>query len=176
MNHPSIRPNPVRRPLRWLPLIAAGGFLLAAGAPAAAQNVDLGYKVYKTKIDCGLCHGWAGNGVPDDPRQPKGANLRETTLNREQLIEVIKCGRPGTGMPHFDARAYEDKRCYDSTRADLGDQTPPGWGTSLIGREMEALGDYLMAKVVGQGEITKEQCFEYYGEGAAACAEYPAAQ
>lgn len=135
---------------------------LATAAPA--QNVDLGKNVWKVKIDCGRCHGWPGNGVPDDPRQPAGSDLRQTQLTREQLIEVIKCGRPGTGMPHFDARAYEDKRCYDSTRADLGDQTPPTSAVSLIGREIEAVVDYLEAKVINRGEITREECVEYFGE------------
>ena len=44
------------------------------------------------------------------------ANLHETILNRDQLVEVIACGRPGTEMPRFDkyarwvVRAREDLR------------------------------------------------------------------
>ncbi len=155
-------------------LVLAGVLVAGLAEPAAAQNVQLGYTVYKTKIDCGRCHGWPGNGVADDPRMPAGANLRTTQLTREQLVEVIKCGRPGTGMPHFDARAYQDKRCYDSTAEDLGDQTPPGSATSLIPREVDALVDYLEAKVIGRGEITREECVEYFGE-TPTCNEYTAA-
>ena len=33
------------------------------------------------------------------------------TFNREQLVELIACGRPGTEMPHFDKYAYEDTKC-----------------------------------------------------------------
>jgi hypothetical protein len=40
------------------------------------------------------------------------ANLHQTRLNREQLIEVIACGRPGTEKPYFDKYAYEDTNCY----------------------------------------------------------------
>jgi hypothetical protein len=35
-------------------------------------------------------------GVVTHVRPDRAANLRETRLNREQLIEVIACGRPGT--------------------------------------------------------------------------------
>ena len=53
------------------------------------------------RADCQFCHGINGDGR-GDPRSPgRAANLRETRLNREQLIEVIACGRPGTEMPHF---------------------------------------------------------------------------
>lgn len=146
------------------------------GVPAAsAQNVQLGMSVYKTKVDCGRCHGWPGNGVPDDPRSRAGSNLRATQLTREQLIEVIKCGRPGTLMPHFDARAYEDDRCYGVTRADLGDQTPPASPTSLIQREIVAVVDYLEARVIGRGAVTREECVEFFGE-TPVCNEYPPAQ
>lgn len=154
--------------------LAAAAPLALFAAPAAAQNVTLGYNVWKTKIDCGRCHGWAGNGAPDDPRSPKGADIRATQLNREQLIEVIKCGRPGTGMPHYDARAYEDDRCYGATREDLGDQTPPNSAVSLIPREIEAVVDYLEAKVIGKGPITREECVEYFGSESS-CGEYPPA-
>src|SRR5262245_43141166 len=89
--------------------VALGATIACVAAlPASAQQVDLGFRTYKMKVECGRCHGWAGDGVQDDPRAPKGANLRKTTLDRDGLIEVIKCGRPGTEMPHFDERAYTD--------------------------------------------------------------------
>lgn len=173
------RPEPRLRRLAGRPAaVAAASVMLAvvAGAPSAsAQNVELGMTVYKTKVDCGRCHGWPGNGVPDDPRSPAGANLRTTQLTRDQLIEVIKCGRPGTGMPHFDARAYVDDRCYGVTREQLGDQTPPASPTSLIGREIEAVVDYMEAKIIGRGTITREECVEYFGD-TPTCNEYPPAQ
>jgi hypothetical protein len=148
----------------------------AAAAPDAAQFdekvVAQGFRIWKTKVACNECHGWSGNGIPDNPRQPVGANLRETQLDHEQLVEVIKCGRPGTGMPHFDQRAYKDDRCYGVTEADLGDQTPPGWGTSLIPREIEAVTTYIEAKIKGRGPFTDAECQEYYGEGAEICAKF----
>lgn len=171
---------PIRTRPRRSAVAAAGAALALAiplalfSQPAAAQNASLGFNVWKTKIDCGRCHGWAGNGAPDDPRSAKGANLRETQLTRDQIIEVIKCGRPGTGMPHYDARAYEDDRCYGSTRADLGDQTPPNSAVSLIPREINAVADYLQEKVIGRGPITREECVEYFASDSS-CGEYPPA-
>lgn len=145
-------------------------------APAESQFdprlVEQGFRIWKTKIVCGECHGWSGNGVPDNPRQPKGMNLRQSQLTHEQLVEVIKCGRPGTGMPHFDQRAYKDDRCYGVTAEDLGDQTPPGWGAYLIPREIEAVATYVEAKQMGRGDFTDAECQEYFGAGANICKTY----
>lgn len=173
------------RAARDIGLIIASGAALAwavAGLPALAQDnaaaqaqeadpqvLALGMDVWKTKIGCPACHGWSGNGVPDDPRQPVGANLRQTQLDHAGLMEVIKCGRPATGMPHFDARAYKDKRCYGVTEADLGDQVPPSWGTFLIPREVEAVTTYIEARMKGRGPFTFAECEEYYGADAEIC-------
>ena len=42
-------------------------------------------------------------------------------------------------------------------------------------REIEAVVDYLLAKVIGRGPvITRSECEEAYGDGARQCARYPA--
>jgi hypothetical protein len=46
------------------------------------------------------------------------------TFNREQLVELIACGRPGTEMPHFDKYAYEDTNCCGLGGKDLGADAP----------------------------------------------------
>jgi hypothetical protein len=95
-------------------------------------------------------------------------------LNRDQLIEVIMCGRPGTPMPHYDELAYTDKRCYGVTEAELGPQRPsPPPSTTLQKREIEAIADYLLAKVIGRGPVTREDCEEMFGQGARSCGGYP---
>jgi hypothetical protein len=35
-------------------------------------------------------------------------------LTREQIIETVNCGRPGTGMPFHLRGAYDATKCYDS--------------------------------------------------------------
>ena len=71
------------------------------------------------------------------------------TLNRERLVEVIACGRPGTEMPHFDKCAYEDTNCYGLGGKDLGADAPHyPHSTALTRREIEAVADYIMKTFV----------------------------
>ena len=78
------------------------------------------------KEDCAGCHKWHGNG--GGGYGGAALSLRETQLTREQIIETVTCGRPGTGMPYLKRDAYQgdDKSCYGMTRADLGKDVPPG--------------------------------------------------
>jgi mono/diheme cytochrome c family protein len=153
-------------------LLATAIVLLAQGA--AAQDFDRGRRLFLEKADCAYCHGWAGDGA-GAPQSPGGAaNLRQSRLQRDQLITVIECGIPGTAMPHFDDAAYTDKRCYGMTEAELGGRTPPlPPSTTLVRREVEALADYLIAKIIGRGPITRAECIENFGERARSCNDYP---
>lgn len=84
------------------------------------------------------------------------------------------CGRPGTPMPYFDEDAYTDKRCYGVTQAELGPQVPAmPMSTTLQKREAEAIADYLLAKVIGRGPVTRPECEEMFGNGARTCGDYP---
>jgi mono/diheme cytochrome c family protein len=71
----------------------------------AADPSDIveGGKLFRQKANCQACHGWAGDGRKMDNQMPDGANLRESTLDRQNLVMTIKCGRPN-GMP-ADGRA-----------------------------------------------------------------------
>ena len=141
---------------------------------AAAQDFERGRRLFLEKADCAYCHGWAGDGA-GQPQSPGGANLRGSQLARDQLITVISCGIPGTAMPHFDDGAYTDTRCYGMTEAELGSRTPPfPPSATLVKREVEALADYLIAKIIGRGAITREECVENFGEPARSCNDYPA--
>jgi mono/diheme cytochrome c family protein len=125
--------------------------LLLSFALACAQNTSFGQRLYQDKADCQFCHGPAGDGR-GDPRSPgKAPNLHETKLNRDQLIEVIGCGRPATEMPHFDKYAYEDKACYGLSAGELGKNVPPDpHSTPLTKREIEVVADYILATFVGK--------------------------
>lgn len=48
---------------------------------------------------CVLCHKYDGRGGPSEGGY--GADLRKTTLTREQLIFIITYGRQDKGMPPF---------------------------------------------------------------------------
>jgi hypothetical protein len=154
--------------------------LLPTVTPLAAQPADpfaYGRRLYQDKAQCPFCHGWAADGAGEPQSNGGAANLRQSYLNRDQLVEVIMCGRPGTPMPRFDEEAYTDNRCYGVTEAEIGPQVPslPPGGT-LRKREAEAIADYLLAKVIGRGQVTREECEEVFGQGARACGQYPAKQ
>jgi mono/diheme cytochrome c family protein len=143
-------------------------------ATAAAQDFAFGRRMFLDKAQCSYCHGWAGDGEGEPQSSGGAANLRVTPLTRDQLIDVISCGVPGKAMPHFDEDAYTDKRCYGVTATELGRDIPalpPGF--TLTRREIGAVADYLLAKVIGRGEVTRAECEEAYGEGARMCARYP---
>jgi hypothetical protein len=150
---------------------------LLAASPAAADDFAQGRRVFLEKADCGYCHGWAGDGAGQGQSPGGAANLRRSQLGRDQLIMVVSCGIPGTAMPHFDEDAYTDTRCYGMTEADLGDRTPTlPPSTTLPKRDIEALVDYLLAKVIGHGPVTRAECQDAFGENARSCDDYPAAQ
>jgi mono/diheme cytochrome c family protein len=130
--------------------MALAALLLGADL-ACAQDPSFGQRLYQDKADCQFCHGVNGDGR-GDPRSPgKAPDLHKTRLDREQLVEVIACGRPSSEMPHFDKYAYEAKDCYGLSAEDLGKNIPPDpHSTSLNKREIAALADYILATFVGK--------------------------
>lgn len=154
-----------------------GGMGLAVAVvlagPAAAQDANFGRSVWLSQANCADCHGWMGDGNPEDPRSPKGADLRQTTLNADQLVEVILCGRPGTPMPHYDHKAYEDDRCYGVTAADLGDQTPMVSQNPLTQRHAKGLAAFILSEFAGKGPATQADCHALLGPDSARCSSLP---
>ena len=143
---------------------------------ASAEDFSFGRRIFQDKAQCVFCHGWAGDGAGAPQSSGGAANLRETKLTREQLIEVISCGRPGQAMPRFDDQAYAEGRCYGGiTEAAMGQDLPPlPTGALLQRREIEALVDFLQAKIINRGPITRDECLEAFGERAAdSCGQYP---
>jgi hypothetical protein len=166
-------------------VLAAGALVLPAllllsAEPRGAQTADpeavaAGMRIYRQKGDCQACHGWAADGRKMDNQMPDGANLRTTRLDRAQLVQVIKCGRPGRSMPAFDRLAYSDGRCNGLTQADLkrSGLSLPDPAATLQPREIEMLVDFLIAKVVGQGPMDRARCIEYWGSDVEVCGEFP---
>jgi mono/diheme cytochrome c family protein len=148
---------------------------LAAAQTPSPEDIASGMRIYRQKADCQACHGWAADGRKMDSQMPDGANLRTTKLNREGLIKVIQCGRPGRHMPAFDKFAYTDARCYGQTQADLdrlGLDLPTPAATLQL-REVNLLVDFLLEKVVGKGPMDRAKCLEYWGSDVEVCREFP---
>jgi len=158
-------------------LAAIVAALMSIGAANAQTSDDIaaGMNLFLQKANCQGCHGWAGDGRKMDGQMPDGANLREIPTDRARLIQTIKCGRPGTGMPAFDRLAYSDGRCSGLKRSDLQARSldMPDPPATLQPNEVERLADFLLAKVIGKGPMTRAQCAEYWGSAAEACNELP---
>ena len=166
-------------PFPAYPVVALAGVTVAAVVAfvatvptALAQDVARGQKIWTAKAGCPECHGWAGDGVGSF-HSPHGPALRQTELTRDLIWQTIQCGRPGTPMPHFDRFAYTDKRCYDMTADDLGDQKPNRASTTFQADEIDAVADYVAVKLRGLGRVTRAQCLNYFGTGGSRCEEYP---
>jgi mono/diheme cytochrome c family protein len=151
--------------------LAASGPLLSQ-TPPSPEELRFGKNIFQEKATCSYCHGWAGDGAGDPQSEGRAAILRTSKLNRAELIEVISCGRPSTGMPHFNAFAYSEDACYGMKDTDVGAAKPPTPPRSLQPREIAAVADYLLAKIIGVGPVTKAQCLEYFG-GGQRCEQYP---
>src|SRR5262249_30618842 len=150
--------------------LAAGGAQTPqppAFSPEEARTIAYGKDVFKTRATCQYCHKWDASG--DQGYGGNALSLRKTQLTAEQMAEVVKCGRPGTGMPYHDKFAYTDKRCYKLTREDLGKDMPPAATESLQPREIDAVVKYLFAKAVGRGESTYEECVDFWGTDTREC-------
>lgn len=157
------------------PIVA--GSLIAAQAPEPPDPTDVaaGMRIFRSKADCQTCHGWAGDGRKMDTQMPDGANLRTTRLNRNAIIQAIKCGRPGREMPAFDRLAYSDGRCNNLKMADLQSKglELPEPAATLQPREIEQVTDFLFAKVIGKGAMNRAACIEFWGSDVDACKEFP---
>ena len=139
---------------------------------ADAENLAEGLRLFTQKGNCQGCHGWAGDGRKMDNQMPTGANLRESQLDRNNMVMTIKCGRPGRGMPAYDRLAYSDGRCYGQTKADFKGVTIEDPPATLQAREIETLVDFLFAKVVKQGAMDRARCIAYWGGDAEVCREF----
>ncbi|MFO1185221.1 MAG: cytochrome c [Bauldia sp.] len=179
-----------RKVLKWLfrsrPMVFAttlGGATIALTLTAYAQTapfdpaaVAAGRGIWTSKANCQICHGWAGDGEKMDNQMPDGANLRETFMTRDQIVEAIKCGKPGLGMPAFDRTAYTaNNKCYGMTRAELNrsGQVLADALAPLTDREINTVVDFLFAKIIGKGPLTRANCTDLFDKEVDVCKGLP---
>ena len=158
-------------------LVSALAFDISMSAVARAQSTqaravdptDAGKAVF-SRANCVGCHKWHGNG--GGGYGGDALSLRKTELTREQIIETVGCGRPGTGMPFFIRGAYDEVKCHDMTRQEAGAQMPPEGGTFLRPKDIEAVADYVIAHVKGAGEPTYAECVSFFSNSSRVCDIY----
>ena len=115
------------------------------------------------------CHKWHGDGGPG--YGGAALSLRETGLDREQLITIIACGRPGTNMPFFDKKAYVDDRCFGMKFSDFeGDDKnrPLRAKNFLNARQIDAVVDFIINDLQGQ-KLSKDYCLKFFGKPTRSC-------
>jgi hypothetical protein len=59
------------------------------------------------------------------------------------------------------------------TAADLAGQMPQRADTTLQADEIDALADYVAAKIKEAGPVTKAECLAYFGPGVQRCDRFP---
>jgi mono/diheme cytochrome c family protein len=157
------------RAATWVTAVAA---LLLHGSAGLAQDdakVRAGLETWRSS-GCVDCHGPFANGERDDDDYPMGANLRTTRLDAAGIKLTIMCGRPGTGMPSFDAGAYTARACYGRPLGAAPDDLQPTPRTLSLD-EIDGLVAYLQARIVGHGKVTHTECLSYF-EGKADCDDF----
>jgi mono/diheme cytochrome c family protein len=145
-------PGPSRKPslvTRMAILALAAGAAMTISAFAFAQNaarVAAGEEAWN-KAGCPQCHGASGEGGAGGEFSA-GPSLQKTRLDRAALAETISCGLPGTEMPAWLDDAYTERPCYGFPKG----PAPAGLVLTpvLSAEEIQALLDYLMAKIVGK--------------------------
>jgi mono/diheme cytochrome c family protein len=147
--------------------------LVAAQSPSHTAS-DAGLHVFKS-ANCMGCHKWYGGG--GGGYGGAALSLRRTQLTRDQIIEVVSCGRPGTGMPYHMRGAYDDDgKCYGGlTKVQLGDTIPPEPAHYLRPSDIAAVADYVVTHLKGKGDPTFEECQAFFGTHSRVCDTYPKA-
>ncbi|MSO71868.1 MAG: cytochrome c [Alphaproteobacteria bacterium] len=139
---------------------AALALMVVAGlaAPAAAQDIDAGKRLYK-RADCATCHGWAGDGGEGRTNQnPKIPSIRASKMDQLQLFDTIRCSKPFGEMPFYERLSYTDERCYGFRAVDVPGVVPPLSNNWMTRVEINQLVGYLQTKMIGRGAPTIEEC------------------
>ena len=148
-------------------------FVLLAGTSNAAENgVETGQAIYK-RANCVGCHKWHGDG--GGGYGGAALSLRKTELDKPQIMETVRCGRPGTGMPYFSRDSYPqngEPQCYDLSGKDLESMHVAQAGVFLRPEEIDAVAEYVLSWVKGKGDPNLADCVAFFGEESKACDVY----
>ena len=167
-----------------LGLLAACGLLaVAAGAQTTAMSdaqgssqaggavghQDSGKQVYE-RANCVGCHKWSG--VGGGGYGGAALSLRASHLTHDEIMQVVTCGRPGTGMPHFTADPYRDRGCYGLSGEDVKDMMPPNANLLLRPQEIDEVASYVVSTIEGKGDPGLTDCQAFFGSTSRVCDVY----
>ena len=140
--------------------------IFAWTAPTFAQGAPAhpGAPVYK-QAGCIICHKWHGMGGPGYGGTP--INFRQNFLTRDQLIEVIACGRPGTGMPYHLPTAYKNYDCYEGmTLEEMDVADRPGKSRNVLSfRQVKHVAEFIIDHFEGRDDtLLTADCEIFFGK------------
>ena len=130
-----------------------------------SSDLKYGLSVYK-KGNCMGCHSWHGDGGGG---YGAGVSLRKSNLEYDEIINVIKCGKPGTGMPYFFKKSYLKEKCYDTYLSDYDENYRPISNKTYLNlRQIKAV-SFFIENVLINKDIDKEYCESFFEKGSRVC-------
>jgi hypothetical protein len=148
--------------------------------PADQAYLEAAQKIYKDAPgDCGACHGWNGTGRAHDhiyaaDFDAGGPSLMNSKMTREEMIEIISCGKINAGannvMPQYRQDAWTPAYpCWGKVAADIpADQRPLRTSVNLTPPQIEAVVAYIQE--VYQGKFMSwEWCLKYFDDAQRIC-------
>ena len=151
---------------KWISLFIL--LVLTYNKNLLSNDFKYGVTVYK-KTNCMGCHSWHGKGGGG---YGAGVSLRTTELDRESIVEIIKCGKPGSGMPYFYRKSYIKEKCYDTLLEDYeGEDIRPISSKKFINdRQIQALADFIIINFKNK-KLTKDYCEKFFEIGSKVCSK-----
>ncbi len=141
-------------------------------SPVRADDSDArGASIFKN-ANCVACHKWSGTG--GGGYGGAAANLRQTMLTEDLIVQTVRCGHPGGGMPFFQEDAYKTNSCYGLKGTDLNVNTaPPAAEHFLQPAEIQSVAHYVVTHFKGKGDPTHEECVGFFGHETRLCDDLP---
>ena len=132
----------------------------------SSNDFKYGLSVYK-KGNCMGCHSWHGKGGGG---YGAGVSLRASRLNFDELVEIINCGRPGSGMPYFNKKSYIEESCYDTNIDDyINDNYKPISSKKFLNkRQVLAVAHFIKNNLQGKN-LNKKYCESFFRKGSRVC-------
>ena len=129
------------------------------------EEYNYGLNVYK-KGNCMGCHSWHGKGGGG---YGAGVSLRNMNLTLDEIVNIVKCGRPGTGMPYFLRKAYKEVKCYDTTFDDYNDSYRPVSSKKFLSTKQIDAVSIFVKEVLQNKKLDKNYCEFFYEKGSKVC-------
>ncbi len=163
--------------------LAALLLVLLFATPALSQTaeealIEAGMRIYKTDgANCEHCHYWSGRGWQHNQLYSAvpagGPSLVDSKMTREQMVEMIACGRYGEGsiMPMYRGEAWTRERpCWGQVAADIkAPLQKPLWGYRMLSYdEINAVVAYIQAVYQGNG-MSRDWCRKFFPGTPRAC-------